>query len=253
MRERLNQPEITELHRHELIKKFKDPAYLLTVEEVTQAFKDEDYNDFEWIWSKFFSLKEKNPVFELLTKEFVESFSNYLEARIQELSPKDGSPVTILEVNAGNGRLTHFLKQRLDNKVPGKFVITATDSYSGEFDITPFFPVEAIDYKKALQIHKPQIVISCWMPYATDFSQDFRSTPSVQEYIVIGENEVVGDPWKTWGLEDTYTEDKNELPPFEKDGFEKNELKGQVTGQICRTDDPGEYFHSSTVSFRRKK
>lgn len=46
------------------------------------------------------------------------------------------------------------------------------------------------------------MVLCCWQPLATDFTRAIRATPSVQEYLLIGEadSDICGDVELTWGI-----------------------------------------------------
>lgn len=58
------------------------------------------------------------------------------------------------------------------------------------------------------------MVLCCWQPLATDFTRAIRATPSVQEYLLIGEadSDICGDVELTWGIGTilTQTLQKNE-------------------------------------------
>lgn len=250
--------ERPELSPRELREKMNDPAFLPTVGEITKAFESQGrdrFSDSEW---HKFCFDENKPVFEFLNEEFLNSLSDYLSKRVDELGATADKPLVILEVGAGNGRLTHFLEQKLNERVSGKIKIVATDS--GKWEIQPTFPVENIEQNEALKKYQPQVVVSCWMCYGEDWTADFRAADSVQEYLIIGETDggCVGDESKTWGYSyGTYDDEGNyvertEPAPYEADGFERVNLYDDVTHQVCRTDEPGHYYHSATVSFRRK-
>jgi hypothetical protein len=315
-----------ELTPEEIREKLEDPFYLPTREEIFKAFYEEAWER----WYEFCN-KEDDPVFEFWNKEYIDAFSEYLIQRAKEFQSTKEKPLQILEVGAGNGKLTHFLKEQFEKKKIENIVIRATDS--GEWMkpregisqiITPHFPVEILDYKEALEKYKPDVVICSWMPYEEDWTADFRATDSLKEYILIGEKDggCCGHPWETWGANPSYIsrgekpelyrknkqlmkirekwidldfkewriirklheEGKREMNeeerevlhkiiikksrleeklakerekqgiPYKKDGFERYDLNELKKYQICRTDDAskGRFYHSSTVSFRRK-
>jgi len=246
------QPE-KELTPEELREKLRDPSYLPTHEDISRAFKAEGLFSREW---HDFCFDEENPIFEFLNEEHLSAFGDYLSQRAEALGASEDSPVTILEVGAGNGRLSHFLQQKLEAKLPGKVKVVATDS--GEWSLKTAFPVETIGHREALEKYKPKIVVFSWMPYGADFTDDFRAAESVDEYILIGETDGVccGDEWRTWGQSwsfDEEGEEKEKVAPYIADGFERENLEDVSAHQICRTDQPGQYYHSSTTSFKRKK
>lgn len=231
----------------ELKERMLDPAYLPTQSEIREAFKTDDE------WDDFCQSRE-NPIYEFLNEEFIDKLSDYLSVRCAEQTGE--RPIVILEAGAGNGRLSHFLREKLEKKIPGKFELHATDS--GEWELKTAFPVEQLDHKTALERYKPDMVIYSWMPYNEDMTADFRAVESVREYILIGEHGgCCGQPWLTWGLDiwPDYGDgsDGKEIAPFEKDGFEEVTIKPVSEEQMCRTDSPAHgFWHSVTVSFRRK-
>ncbi len=226
--------------------KLHDPFYLPMHADIERAFSND-----EW---KSFCFNYENPIFEVLSEEFLDSFSEYLIQRTENHAASEDSPITILEVGAGNGRLSHFLRQKLEVRSPGKFNVVATDS--GEWGLKKPCPVEIIGHCEALKKYKPQIVICSWMPYCKDLTKDFRDTESVSEYILIGETDggCCGDAWLTWGFSfsfDVSSGTEENTPPYIADGFERKDLKDIGQHQICRSDRLGDYLHSATISFKR--
>ena len=219
-----------------------DPMYLPTYDEVEAARTKvlaRAGGAAEWGWPRD---NEGNPIYEFLNKEYLGALGGYLSQRAEAFGVIENDPLTILEVGAGNGRLAHFLQQGFEAQSPGIIRIVATDS--GKSGMRTTFPVEMIDYKKALDKYSPKVVISSWMPYGVDFTSDFRATQSVKEYVLIGEvNGCCGDPEDTWG--------------YIGDEFEREVLDDVSRFQICRTDNvemgPSGLGHSQTVSFRRKE
>ena len=159
------------------IEKLKDPAYLPSLAELelvfkqhaSQAYTEKKFEDspfkktselfrqYEGGKGIFESLGRK---YEIWNKEYIDHFSDYLAKRILDMHPNDKA--VILEVAAGNGTLSYFLKRSLDEKIPGRFDIIATDS--GDWNIKHVSGVEVIDYKEALVKYKPDIILTSWMP-----------------------------------------------------------------------------------------
>lgn len=83
-----------------------------------------------------------------------------------------------LEIAAGDGTLARFLTEA---GVP----ITATDDYSWD---SIDFPTSVLreDARTALRRHQPQVVLSSWPPANNTFEQHVFTTPSVEQYIMIG-------------------------------------------------------------------
>lgn len=238
----------TALQREAMREKLRDPSFLPTHEDIMEAFGPESDRDgvAYKIWEDF-CRKGPRPVYELLNKEHLEAFSDYLVDRLNQLGATTERPVKILEVCAGNGRLSHFLRQMLERKAPGLTQVIATDS--GESNLVPDFPVALAPHNQALTQQAPRIVICSWMPMMLDLTADFRKTTSVDEYILIGETDesISGDEIETWGMVNA-----DETPRYALEGFERRDLKELSKLQTCRTDTPGHWFHSETVSFRRK-
>jgi len=162
--------------------------------------------------------------------------------------------------------------------LPHKFV--ATDIVGSTGDVTRGFLVEEADVETALARYRPALVLASWMSMGTlptlngaacimmlivrcrwqaligagvDWTRAIRATPSVQEYLLIGEVDfgVSGTPWETWGIPLTAAA-QNEAPPYEQDGFLKVPLGALSVLQIARSDTPYVRFHSQTISFRRQ-
>ena len=190
-------------------------------------------------------------IFEIMTDEYVSALARYLAERISLLR-LNGSPVTILEVGAGDGKLTQTLGEKLAQRSMQNIRMIAADSQ--EWNIRPTAPVERMSYEEALQTYNPQIVICSWMPPLSDWSSTFRATPNVQEYILIGEpdGELCGDIWKTWGTIPRRGYPKTVLPPLQADHFERVDLPDLSKLQLCRFD-LGDVRRSATFSFRREK
>ena len=237
------------------LEKLNDPSYLPSHEDIVKAFSGE--NSGKW---RDFCDRPEHRVFELLNQEYIHSLAKYLLSNIYSIQ-NDDEPVTILEIAAGDGRLTHFLQEELDRKAPGKAKIVAADDQS--WNINPNFPVEKIDNQTALARFQPQMVICSWMPYETDFSQEIRSTKSVDSYILIGESGgATGDEWLTWGrpkidwdADEDDEEDRVKTPPYETDGFQKEILSDMSDLQISRLSQPPNFDSSTdnTVIFSRQK
>lgn len=233
-----------------------DPTYLPTFQEVVDAFPGNQPET-----AVFRNYCEEHRIFEFFTKEFVDSLGDYLMKRIGEIRT-GGKPITILEVGAGRGQLTHWLKKYLDeNGLDDKKVkLIATDDHSrGISDQSPF-PVEKIDYSDAVTKYKPDFILTSWMPLDEDWTPVFRDEPSVKEYILIGEMDGgscgSAETWSACPLEEELGLPETDL----SSGFYRVELnkgtsrKTGVSHQIARTDnlplDP-ESSYSGTVSFRR--
>lgn len=242
--ESIETTSVAELTTDQWIEKLKDssslPKYSELNEELKSVFQrnlfikgdDPDYEK----WKRFVENKE-SPVYEIWTEEYIEGLSNYLVERAESLQTLGKKPLTVLEVGAGDGKLSHFLQQKLEEKLPGVFKIIATDS--GEDKIKTDCPIEIIDYKQALNKYQPAVVICSWMPLGVDFTAVFRATPSVREYILIGEINGCCGNRQTWGY------------AYEKDGFEKEWPDDLQEYQVSRINLSQGHCTSATVVFRR--
>ncbi len=245
------------MQNSELAQKFYDRSYLPAREDFFKVFgtgSDSDSPDLDW--TEYSNMIGKgNPIFELWNVEYINALCGYLAQRDCN---KAGYPIKVLEVAAGNGRLTHFLKQELEQISPGKFELSATDSGIEKYQID--FPVEKLAHKKAIKKFRPDIIICAWMPMGIDLSDEFRKEKNTKEYILIGPARlgIIGDYWKTWGI--SHVEKRNIfrkliLPPFIKDGFDYYELAHLAQNQICKMDTPCRVNRgimlSTTVSFSR--
>jgi len=254
-----------------LREKLKNPKFLPTREDIFHAFNPdgylvENYETFlqrEWL---DYTHDIENPVYELFNREYINALGDYLSKQVEDLGATVGNPITILEVCAGNGRLTHFLKEKLEQTIPGKAKLIATDSGASKLAIN--FPVEKLDHKSAIEKYNPQIILCSWMPLGIDLSADFRKDLSVKEYLLIGQPTLCGNPWYTYGenvdsnsfsytvSDEEIKEREKQLAPYKADGFEEQFMKNISKFQICRIDEPrvDRLFdsYSATYSYKRK-
>ncbi len=91
-------------------------------------------------------------IFQIFTQEFIDSLASLLEN-------EDGP---ILEVMAGDGKLTEFLQSRVNAK------IVATDSKRDSQDIAYPKWVVDLDALEAVKEVDPSVVIMCWEPLYSD-------------------------------------------------------------------------------------
>lgn len=206
--------------------------------------------------SKWLIYCQKNNIYEYPTREYVEHLSRYLADRCAIVSERTGEEPRILELGAGQGRLSYLLSKKLPSAD-----ISAVDDFSwGEPSVVA--PIVAkMDAREALASYSPHIVLASWVPLFPDNQPDWtslmRAIPTVQEYLLIGEPENHANP-VSWGLGDD-GQKKYRLPEsdYENEGFERVDLVDLKQFQVCREDyitDQGELTHrSSTVSFRRSR
>ncbi len=84
-----------------------------------------------------------------------------------------------LEIGAGDGTLTSFLKTQ-------GIELNATDNYSWSKSVKYPESVIKMDAREALTTYSPEVVICSWPPAQNEFERFVFQTPSVQLYIVIG-------------------------------------------------------------------
>lgn len=136
------------------------------------------------------------PVFQVWTAEAIRALAKTL----LRLGSKK-----VLEVGAGDGRLTRWLAQELGNQVE----IHASDSGEWNDGILrqPVTDILPLSYQEAIGHVLPDTVISSWMPFHENWTTAFLKASSVQSYILIGEESCCGNncAWRTprrWELEE---------------------------------------------------
>ncbi|MDB5264947.1 MAG: uncharacterized protein JWN64_518 [Parcubacteria group bacterium] len=250
---------------HAFQEKLKDPNYFPSYAELrplADSFSNEEGDSvFPTREDGIRDFAVNNHIFEVFTQEYIEKFSGYLKERIANLSSGD-EPITILEVGAGNGKLSHLLKDSMKDLVAsGKVKLVATDSGDWEID-SPWENVEKLEVKDALKKYHPNIVISSWMPHGEDWTKDFREEKSVKEYVLIGPYGPCGSD-ATWEhtrpeFEKMYGDKelakKMQPSSFDRDGFIRTDHGELSEYQISRLDIGGEAktiseWRSGTTSF----
>jgi len=202
---------------------------------------------------------EASGTYEFLTSDFVNLLAKYLIDRVELLQRAQlkKKVVKILEVGAGDGRLTYFLREAMAD-LP-HVDIMATDLRK---NATPeaetsrcFAPVYSFGYREALEKFRPNIVICSWMPMGIDWTASFREQTNVSEYVLIGETDwgVCGHPLKTWGMRVPGSSTGHDVcPSYEVDGFHRVPLGDVSDVQLSRYDGALFWGNSRTVSFQRK-
>jgi hypothetical protein len=102
----------------------------------------------------------------------------YTRELVAELVALAGSR-SCLEIGAGDGTLTRFLKQK-------GVQVSATDNHGWNNSVSYPDWVVKLDACAALNQYKPEVAICSWPPAQNDFEHCVFETPSVQLYIVIG-------------------------------------------------------------------
>ncbi len=136
----------------------------------------------------------------------------YTRELIDELVTMIGTR-TCLEIGAGDGTLTRFLKDR-------EVKITATDNHGWQNIIQYPEWVLKLEAREALKTYAPEVVLCSWPPSQNDFERHVYTTPSVMLYIVIGSrHRFAFGNWKDYQLQTTFQLETNQhlsallLPP----------------------------------------
>lgn len=176
----------------------KSSNNLISINELKKLFPlknslETGSKEFPYLDPEFTRQQNLNKNYQVYTSEFIDSLSKYLSNRINVLYEIYSSPITILEVGAGDGRLSKYLYAELLKLAEGKFMIVATDNKNWEkkkrTNTAPKNDVIDMDYNDAIKKYaiNPTIIISCWMNVDVDWTEDFRSNKNVLEYILIGD------------------------------------------------------------------
>lgn len=207
------------------------PSY----EEVCKALYERELINLtpdNWTES-WFSTCIRKALFQLWNKEYVEELSVEIKKLVNDK--------LVLEVAAGDGMLSHWLREYGVN-------IKATDDMSWHnFDRTEYpikirSEVEKLDAIEAIQKYKPNLVIASWIPYGSDLDYKILKE-KVSYFIIIGEG-----PGGCTGSEVFWEK-------YEEEGYVWEYFKEVDKYNICRTDSAIQniriYKHSSTALFKR--
>jgi|GEM_PF-1517649 len=222
-----------------LFKKLNDPLFLPTRSQLDRAFGPQG---FQPITLSNFYLNQDNTVHshEVLHKEMIDALSAYIRSRAQRLLKDNPTYKTchVIEVAAGTGRLSHFLQRNIPED---EAIFHPTDS--GTWNIPHEMPVEKIDAYTAMKKYNPQMALCSWMPYQLELSCTFRQTPSVQEFVLLGNENCCGVHSDTWYGDETF--ERIELPSI---------TQHQIGAMDQRENERDNYSMggvSSAASFRR--
>ncbi len=154
-----------------------------------------------WQKKRLMPLVQPKGIYCFYSRELIEALAGMIDSR------------SCLEIGAGDGTLTRFLKER-------GVAITATDSHAWSQSVEYPDWVVRLDAREALAAYSPEVVICSWPPSQNDFERHVFATPSVQLYIVIGSrHQFAFGNWKDYRQQSTFelAEDKQlaalVLPP----------------------------------------
>lgn len=233
----------------------------MSVEQARAIFDfepDPDTEQTEW----FDYCQNKQKIYEYPTAEFVSGLADYLAGRLAAITPAVGTVPRILEVGAGQGRLSFLVDKALRERGVAADVF-AVDTFNWQGSKESPSVASEMDFRSALDTVQPDIVIGAWLPSTEkfgaddlyDWTKDFRKTPSVKEYILIGEPDLTATPeaWGEYWDFDTMSVRPSPHPEYEKDGFIKEVHENLIPTQIDYRDCAinGLLTHRSrTVSFK---
>lgn len=121
-------------------------------------------------------------IFQILNSEFVDELASVVNAVLE----KQTCQGPVLEVMAGDGKLTEFLRSRLARE------IIATDAKDGRYNIAYPKWVEYLDALDSVRTHNPSFVIVSWEPYLSIAGLELVETGLPVAWI--GNPEMCGHP-----------------------------------------------------------
>ena len=120
-----------------------------------------------WQKKRLMPLVQPRGIYCFYTRELVETLAGMIASK------------SCLEIGAGDGTLTRFLKNQ-------GVELSATDNHGWKNAVAYPDSVIKLDAREALATYAPEVVICSWPPAQNDFERHVFATPSVQLYIVIG-------------------------------------------------------------------
>jgi hypothetical protein len=120
-----------------------------------------------WQKKRLMPLVQPRGIYCFYSRELVEALAGMIASR------------SCLEIGAGDGTLTRYLKDR-------GIALTATDNHGWNNAVAYPDWVIRLDAREALAAYAPEVVICSWPPSQNDFERHVFTTPGVQLYIVIG-------------------------------------------------------------------
>ena len=154
-----------------------------------------------WQRKRLMLLAEPEGIYCFYSKQLIEKLADLIGDR------------SCLEIAAGDGTLTQFLKDR-------GVRITATDNFSWTHAVK--FPKSVIkrDAREAIRVYAPEVVICSWPPAGNGFKARVFKTRSVQMYIVIGSrHKFAAGNWTDYDRQTAFSVEEEEslgrlvLPP----------------------------------------
>jgi hypothetical protein len=94
-------------------------------------------------------------IFQIYSEQFIEELATFINKVLASTSEKG----PVLEVMAGDGKLTEFLQPRIQRR------IVATDAKDGRYNIAYPKWIETLDALKSIDRYSPSFIIISWEPY----------------------------------------------------------------------------------------
>lgn len=217
---------------------------------------------------------EEHATYELITCELIDALATHVaEAAERRASGIPGPPTVatdgdegqegelrVLECGAGNGELSHYLRAALRARGVSASLTAIDNGSSAVPSEASFDDVERLSVSAALRLYTPHLVIVSWMPMGVDWSAAFRTSPSLNEYLLLGEcyDGACGHNWTTWGNpafapEVAVGQPNAAEPPHVADGWSMREVPAISKWMLSRFSSDVEdcEWNSCAVSFRR--
>lgn len=194
-----------------------------------------------------------NHLYEYPTQELVAGLVGRLATTAEQVKLQTGETFRLLEVAAGQGRLTVAVSQEL-HKIGIEHHTLAVDNqdlYDGWSGVAGI--AKKMDAESATKSFLPHAVLGAWLPFR-DWTPTFRALSTVRQYIFLGNPEQCGTP-AIWGDQpEVSSPDVVYIPEYAADGFEKEEWSELQPIQLCWSSMSGteSTMHpSKTVAFNR--
>jgi hypothetical protein len=94
-------------------------------------------------------------IFQIYNEEFIQQLADIINSTLKSTN----NPEPVVEVMAGDGRLTEFLQAIIDHQ------IIATDAKDGRYNIAYPKWVETCDALDTVKKYSPSLIILSWEPY----------------------------------------------------------------------------------------
>lgn len=130
---------------------------LMSYAEVSEFFKqvEKTYSSGWTMYCRGHNINNRR-IYQVFSEEFIDEIAEIINRKLSET----GEGNLVLEVMAGDGKLSEFLRPRI------KGVLITTDSMEWETIKYPDF-IEELSAEDAINKYNPDIIIMCWEPYGS--------------------------------------------------------------------------------------